>query len=246
MRSRDLDAPLDPELGASVLAAAGGARFGAVLLGSARRLDAVEEVFAYRVSADAAPQALLSCSDRQDAQERARGYAQRYYRLDPLNRGDAGQARGFVRVVRAAQIPAGDYRDTCFRRPAFADKVCFGWQRGDERLVLNFYRGPHARGEPARALAALGSLAMAALSRREPPPPAPDPLARLEARLCAAYPALSARERQIVARTLSGRSAAQIGAELAIGAASVLTYRQRAYRRCGHAGAGDFLAALLD
>ncbi|MET4729100.1 DNA-binding CsgD family transcriptional regulator [Lysobacter enzymogenes] len=249
MRSHDLDAPLDPELGASLLAAAGNAAFGALLLGAARRFDAVDEVFSYRADAGAAPVALLSCSDRDGAGERAEGYARGYYRIDPLNR-DGGESRGFVRVVRAAQIPAGDYRETCFGRPAFADKVCFGWQRGGQRLVLNFYRGPRARGQPARALATLGSLAMAALSAQAAsaaPAMAPaDPVARLEARLRRSYPTLSARERQIVARSLSGRSAQQIGAELGIGGASVLTYRQRAYRRFGYAGAQDFLAALLD
>ena len=64
-------------------------------------------------------------------------------------------------------------------------------------------------------------------------------------RLARSYPQLTDRERQIVALTLLGDSAAEIGQLLSIKPATVLTYRQRAYERYRFGRASDFLAGLL-
>ena len=64
-------------------------------------------------------------------------------------------------------------------------------------------------------------------------------------RLQRSFPQLTERERSIVALTLLGESAAEIGAALSIKPATVLTYRQRAYERYRFNRASDFLAGLL-
>mgnify|MGYP003559480811 CR=1 FL=1 len=57
--------------------------------------------------------------------------------------------------------------------------------------------------------------------------------------------ALSAREREVGARSLTGQTARQIAGELGLGAGTVLTYRQRAYAKTGSNKASDLLAAVM-
>lgn len=249
-----LSEPLDPELGQMLIEAAGTRAFAEVLLNAARQVDAVDEIYAYQIAATGALQAVLSCGDRQDISERTGEYKERFHKLDPVARahGYLGRGRGFASRVLADQIPAGGYRETCFERPGFVDKICIGWQGQERRLVLSFYRGKRSCAEPGGSLSSLGDMAMAALKHhmgltqpwghaRRPR----EPRALLEERLTRSFPTLTTRERQIVAMTLVGFSATKIAEDLGIRPATVLTYRQRAYQRMEFSRASDFLGELL-
>jgi FixJ family two-component response regulator len=74
----------------------------------------------------------------------------------------------------------------------------------------------------------------------------PKPLVeRLEQKLTHRFPQLTARERQVCARTIAGWTAERTASDLGIRTSSVLTYRQRAYRRLAFGSAHDFLEPLL-
>ena len=231
------------------------ARFASVLLGAARTLDGVVEVFAYQKRIDGQIRTLAASGDRDGIGSRTQAYAQRFHVQDPiiLARRSAAQSEGFVRRILAQDIPAGDYRALCFEQPGFADKVTFGFRRRSSFLVLSFYRSTSGERTSLRPLVALGQVAMAALSYHAgeatstrsqwSSPQEADQM--LRARLARSFPALTLREQEVVARTLLGESAAQIAARLGIKSTSVLTYRLRAYGRFGFRQASDFLAALL-
>ena len=231
------------------------ARFASVLLGAARTLDGVVEVFAYQKRIDGQIRTLAASGDRDGIGSRTQAYAQRFHVQDPiiLARRSAAQSEGFVRRILAQDIPAGDYRALCFEQPGFADKVTFGFRRRSSFLVLSFYRSTSGERTSLRPLVALGQVAMAALSYHAgeatstrsqwSSPQEADQM--LRARLARSFPALTLREQEVVARTLLGESAAQIAARLGIKSTSVLTYRLRAYGRFGFRQASDFLTALL-
>lgn len=243
-----LPEPVDPKVGAALIEAAGRDAFGDVLLEAAQRYDVVEEVFAYRIGVDGRPVVVASRSGLDRSEERAEIFARRFYRDDPARRIWAETPVGavFARRVHASQILLHDYRAICFDKPAFADKLCFGWRGGEESLFLSMYRRGAAEWQGAARLAALASVALSAIAQK-PLAPVDGGLAeRLERRLARAYPALRGRELEVCARTLAGGHADAIAAELGIARATVLTYRQRAYQRYGFSGVSEFLPGIID
>ena len=135
-----LPEPVDPNGGAALIEAAGREVFGDVLLQAAQRYDFVEEVFAYRLGADGKPQVVASSSGLDRSDERAEIFARRFYRDDPARSIWAETLVGavFARRVHASQILLHDYRAICFDKPAFADKLCFGW-RGMTGVVIGHH-----------------------------------------------------------------------------------------------------------
>lgn len=254
MGSVALREPLvDPALGYSLIEAASSPDFAAVLLGAARRFDCIEEVFAYQIDASGRVSVMLASGERRGIAERTGEYARRFHAMDPvlLARAYREKPGGFARRVRARDIPPGDYRELCYAQPGFMDKLSFGWRSPSQCLVLSFYRGLDAAPDAADPqLSALGQMAMAALHvRARSPAAAPEAQAGadevLQARLARSFPRLTERERLIVALTLLGDSAAEIGAVLSIKPATVHTYRLRAYARYRFGRASDFLGGLL-
>lgn len=245
---------VSPSLGQALIEAACTPNFANVLLGTARQFDCIDEVFAYEVNAAQGSVQLLAASgERRGIAERTGEYAKRFHASDPLLLNQlGGKAAGFSKRVRAADIPRGEYRELCFDQPGFLDKVSFGWQEPGRLIVLSFYRGLNAHGESASELWGLGQVAMAALSLHaknasavlQPAAPA-DAGQVLLSRLERSFPQLTVRERQIVAMSLLGDSAAEIGKTLSIKPATVLTYRLRAYERYRFNRASDFLSGLL-
>lgn len=242
---------LDPRLGDALIEAAGQSRFGALLLETAQRFDRVTEIFGYRLPFAGTPQPLLSCSEHDDAERRAREYVSRFYRNDPaLWARRQFASGGFAEHVNASDIPLRDYRAICFDRPRLADKLCYGWRDGGEEFVLSFYRARGGKLGDFGPLAGLANVALTALLRvgraaPERTDPAPDSVARVEDRLLAHFPALSPRERQICARTLVGLTARLIGQELGLTAGTVLTYRQRAYGKLGISSVNELLPVVM-
>jgi DNA-binding CsgD family transcriptional regulator len=245
MRSGGL---IDPDKAAELLEARDPAVFAERLLEVAHSAAGVEELFAFRVDEGAMPQSLASSSGLGDAEERTRMYARRFHRSDPAvaARVAAAPGSGFVTRVPAAAIVLGEYRKLCFDRPRFVEKICFGWRKPDHSLVVSFYQR-HDGAEPDLAqLGALAQVAITGLTRMAARPAEGAPLVEeVERRLAEAHAALSGREREVCARTLAGRTAQEIGAELGLGLGTVLTYRQRAYRKLGVSRSSDLLGTVM-
>ncbi|KRW93754.1 LuxR family transcriptional regulator [Paracoccus sp. MKU1] len=235
---------IDPDLAASLLEARDQGLFATRLLELAHSSSGVEELFAYRIDSGA-PRVLASTSGLGDVAERAGAYARRFHRSDPaaLARITAAPNSGFVCRVPAAAIELGEYRKLCFERPRFVEKICFGWRKADHAVVVTFYQR-HGDAEPDMArLGALAQLAITGLTRlSQDTPPL---LQQVRDRLAQAYPSLTAREREVCARTLTGQTARQIGEALALSVGTVLTYRQRAYQKLGMSKSNDLLAAVM-
>lgn len=228
-------------------------RFSAVLFGAARALDGVAEVFGYQIASNGRVQTLAASGDRADIGSRTDAYVHRFHIQDPilLTRAWPNDGRGFVRRIQTLDIPAGDYRELCFERPGFSDKVTLGYRRQSSLMVLSFYRRRPSERASIQPLVALGQVAMAALNYHAGTaafsvgPTIQDPGQILRERLARSFPALTARELEVVTQTLLGETASQIAAHLDIKPASVLTYRLRAYARFGYRQASDFLSSVL-
>ncbi len=238
---------LDPNVGAALIGAAGGPRFAALVLDVAHSLSGAEEVFAYRAAADGRPEPLLSSSALDGAPARAQVYAQRFYARDPARRSREalGPGRGFSERVAASEIDVSEYRAICFDRPRLVEKHCYGWRDETGALVLSFYRRHSEEEAPIGQLPSLANLVLALCVRGHSAPTAPLH-ERLEARVALRYPELPMRERQVCALTVAGKTSEQAAALLGIRPGTVLTYRQRAYRRLGFTSAQDFLETLID
>ena len=229
-----------PDRAAFLRRQAGQAGFADTLLAEARTAGAVEELFAYQLDFGAPPRLLASASLRADAPQRVNAYSRRFHRIDPL----LNAPPCHVRCITRAQIADPAYRRICYEAPRFSDKLSFAWNSGTTRRVLSFYR---TRAGDALEVAALARLAEHALLALESSHAAAtgDAIAQIEARLAERLPDLTVRERSVCARTIAGHSAKQIARALGIAPASVLTYRQRAYRRLGISSAGGLVAWCL-
>jgi LuxR family transcriptional regulator, activator of tox operons len=240
----------DPELGAALISAAKDASFAHLLLTAAQRLEAVEEVYASLIPLDGRPSQLCSSGNGCDSGECARSYARGFYQYDPALNALAGLTTrtGFSRRITAADINLRDYRRQCFERPEYTDKLSFGWRGQTHSLMVSFYRREGTGSNPLERLSGLAELALAALVRRvrDDEAIATLPLvARIEDRLCFAFPRLTLRERQVCAHTVAGHTAEQTALALGIAPVTVLTYRRRAYERLGFTQAADFIPAIM-
>jgi DNA-binding CsgD family transcriptional regulator len=235
---------IDPDLAADLLEVKDPGLFATRLLELAHSSTGVEELFAYRIG-EGPPEVLASSSGLVDFDERASAYAKRFHLSDP-----AAKARratlpgsGFFCRISSAAIGLGAYRKLCFERPQFAEKICFGWRKPDHTLVVTFYQRHEDVESNLAQLGALAQLAITGLSRLgQCQVPL---LSEVEHRLAQAHPVLTMREREVCARTLVGKTARQIGEDLCLGIGTVLTYRQRAYRKLGMNKANDLLAAVM-
>lgn len=240
----------DPEVGASLIDAAGRPEFATRLLRAARCVGDIEEVFASLIPPSGPPIALCTSGSGCDSGTCARNYARGYYRHDPMVAAFAQASRrsGFAHQVRAEDIGLREYRVQCFERPRYSDKLSFGWKGDSHAVVLSFYRRDATDDAALSKLGGLAELGLAALVRnlRHIEDVATVPLVtRLEAQLRYRFPMLTERELQVCAQTLAGLSADEAGLALGITRASVLTYRRRAYARLGYSKAAQFLDAIV-
>lgn len=239
---------IDPAKAAVLLDARDLRVFSERLLAAAQSAARVDEMFAYRVTDDGdGPEMIASSSELIDVAERADAYARRFHRSDPAvaARLNAQPDTGFMCRIPTGSIQLGAYRKLCFEQPRFTEKICFGWRFRNSSLVVTFYHRDACEPDMAQ-LGALAQIAITGLTRQLQRRGTEQPLScKIEHRLAEAYPQLTARERQICARTLCGKTAGQIGLELDLGVSTVLTYRQRAYQRLGISKANGLLKAIL-
>lgn len=239
--------PLNPEIARALLEVRAGYDFAPLLLSVARSIDVVDEVFAYRLVDGGKPESLFSSSELADSADRAIAYANHFYAHDPavLARSQVRVGTSFAQRVSASEVNWARYRDLCFDRPRFEDKLCFGWRGVTETMVISFYRKSGGSSQTMAALGGLAHFAMSAFADNHTPKPYTAPERRLEKRLELSFPALSRREREICARTILGWTADRIACSFGISRSTVLTYRQRAYQRLGFSNAGEFVPFVL-
>jgi DNA-binding CsgD family transcriptional regulator len=240
---------LDPQIGCTLLDAAGGPQLASMLLSAAHSLGGVDEVFGYRRVMGKPPEVLVTASMLDDSATRVDLYRRRFHHHDPAI-GDAhlfGSITSFARQIPASAISQAEYRAICFEKPRFLDKLSFGWRGVDGLTMISFYRRNPGDAKTLQRLSALAGFSLTALARHKQRSSSADSVAeRIEIRIARSFPALSMRERQVCSRTLAGQTAEAIGEALGIGMSTVITYRKRAYQRLGFSQASDFLAAVLD
>ena len=93
--------------GLALMEAAGTPRFAALMLSAAQAIDAVDEIFAYRVADGAAPCAIFSSSELGDFATRSISYARHFHVYDPAIRMRRAlpPGSGFATRVAATQAP---------------------------------------------------------------------------------------------------------------------------------------------
>ena len=181
--------------------------------------------------------------------EQLPAYALRYKRLDPI--GDlygAAPRVGDLAVqrVRPADIASAGFRRRFFDTPGIVERVSVIQRGKDGWCGMNVSRHAsqgHFSDSELEAIAGLARLALPMLPlarERVTGASALTPL-HLEDRFAARCPSLTHRERQVCARAAFGMSIEATALDLGIGKTSVLTLRQRAYRRLGAASSRELL-----
>ena len=259
LRSDDMEAAAGRSVWgayASVAGAVGGEQLGPTLLAAANLLAGIDEVFTFGRYARERPTPILSAGATPGLADRALLYAGRFYGFDPaaaaiITRRSSGI---IAQRVRAEQIEDHEYRVECYDKPGLSEKVAVAMRQGQDAVVLNFYRSRRRPRLGERAYVTLVRFAELALPLLRRHAQLADSAAgasssameQLQARLAASHPALTARERSVVARTMLGQTAQSIAEELGVAPTSVLTYRRRAYARLRISGPGELVAELLD
>ena len=169
----------------------------------------------------------------------AKGYA-RHFAEDTNFRlmQPGGEPGDFSTYQTRGDVAAMGYRRDCYDRPGIADRRSVVRKRPGYALALNFYRGREVGEFDERDRGVLDGLLPMLLSATERHVAfgLKGKLANAgdtEATLAIACPGLTARERQVLALALRGKTAAQIAGDLGIAETTVITHRKRAYKRIG-------------
>ena len=224
------------------------------LLEAVNELVPVEEIAGFMIEEGAALSPFGASGRRADSERRAKSYAARLYRHDPLMHELSGQhAPGMmmVRVDRASRIRNDQYRWESFDEPCFGSRVSIARTQPQGWSTINFYLADdvpsdHAIDELSRFSVGIYPACRRHLGLAEWEQHAPTGApCSIEGRLAERFPTLTPRERTICARTLSGQNSRAIAQTLGISAATVLTYRRRAYGRLGIHNASQLVQHLF-
>lgn len=172
-------------------------------------------------------------------------YARRYWQRDRITRQMLSTHRDQspVHVVRQAWngISDPEYRRACYERAQVVERLTI-YHVNEPRVFASVYRvresGPFGEDDVSR-LEIAAPLLMAALVKHlaltdgEAPARLHPPIRDVARHLLDAGYALSRREAEISAGLLVGRTQKEISEEVGLAVSSVVTYRQRAYRKLG-------------
>jgi DNA-binding CsgD family transcriptional regulator len=247
--------PLMPQIGTAafeaLIGATGMGDLGDVLLQISRAQGHVGELFAYQIEDDGCPSPIVSAGSLGSSLVRATLYAREFHPFDPLRPLLIDAVEGApIALCRfsASEIADQRYRVECFERPQLGAKLCFVQRKAQRTLVLNFYRSTGRREADCDHLAQLAQVALPILRKHAELVNSGEslaPVTRIGRRLSRAFPALTAREREVCARTIIGMTAEGIGLDLDIGVSSVITYRRRACSRFGFSSPAQFAVAMI-
>jgi len=179
-------------------------------------------------------------------------YVGRYAAHDPARRAAMATARSTSAVatcLNRQELPEPGHRDLLEESDVRDRFACFYPGRDERWTSLHAMRssgwGAISRrefGEMRDFSALFGALLALHLDQTSE---AANPLLRLRQQLQCAGPALSARERDVCALLLSGKSSPEIASGLGIGVGSVHTYRKRAYLKLGVSDMREIFMRLL-
>lgn len=170
----------------------------------------------------------------------------RFYRRDPnytllCNVAEKRQAQPgpIIETLSPARIPDAEYRQLLFERPGFASKVSIIGARDACASYINFYFS-RAHGPGVTELMHACAPLLLALSQRHRelsrPAGATDPSGP-----ASWASGLSLREIQVAELLRRGRTAKQVGRELGLSPATVVTYKNRIYKKNQVASLREFL-----
>jgi len=246
-QNSNAESTLDCDAMAILINAATEPNFGAILLNAAQRVAPIDEIYVFDTWAGTLPSLIASSSEISNQHIRAAEYAKRFYRFDSMTNLRLGTAPGRAIAARidASQIKLGEYRRTCFDQPGICAKLSYGFHASEGWIVANFYsrKGSHEWCSTELTDIAHTTLSSILGAKRR----ALKPLTSIDEwqlLLSRVAPELTRREAEVCARTIAGQNAAQIADELGISRTSVLTYRQRSYRRYGLSGSNGFRSML--
>ena len=166
-------------------------------------------------------------------------YSLSYKRLDPIGELYPAATRpGDIAVqrVRPCDIGSAEFRRRFFDEPGIVERISLVQRGANGWRGLNVARhrsdGVFADRE-LDALAGIARLALPMLPLARPSDEVAPTVtsAQLEERFARRWPTLTRRERQVCARAAMGLSVEATAIELGIAKTSVVTFRQRAYRR---------------
>ena len=208
---------------------------------------------------------VVAVGDRSRTQELpdiAEAYVRRFYRLDgtaALMRDElaaaqkAGSAapRTLLHRQRGADIAHADYRRICYEQPRVAERLAvMALYEGRRWLSVNLYRGDeHGPFDDAgvAVIEAFAPLIVHAVRLHHTGQAVHQDLSGLLlARLVRRFPALTQRDRDVVAALMQGLATDALAQRLGLTLASAQTYQKRVFRKLGVAGQRELLALLLD
>ena len=153
-------------------------------------------------------------------------------------------------TFEAEEIRHADYRKTFFERFSIRHRLSVVKRVSNGWLALNLSRRSRCfSAEEVAGVSMLSRLALPLFAQQDRLKTKTTggnfSVAEMERRLEAIGKGLTTREREVCARTIAGISAEGAGLDLGISTASVLTYRQRAYRRANVSNAMQLAALVL-
>lgn len=243
---------------AGVIGAMGDTGFAGAALASVNGALNAASWSVYRVWNDRAPVLHLSSSHgvQDTTRDCFRAYADGLYRRDrtfDAARAAARSGNALMLRLSAREFPNPAHREAIYRRHGVSERLSIAEPQLDGSvLAVNLYhhdhQGPFADGE----LENFEHLAMGLLAtvRRhialvEAATPARPSLVQLREALQRRFEAMPARELDVCARLLQGLSYDGIAADLGLSAATVKTYRRRAFERMGLHFKSELFAAFV-
>ena len=221
-----------------VLHEAGGAGFYEALSRTVRQALPIDRLYLFGGDARTGP--LIAEAEAGKPIVSSETYVARFLPADPLQAAicDAGIEDEVLRLcVTPSDITEPTYR-AMLERAAVTERLSFVRRTPQTWWCMTVARRRPAGSFVDRELDWLGGyfrLIMPLIARQPggatPMNSGADRIAELEARFGRSYPQLTRRERQVCARAVIGVSIEGAALDLGIGTASILTYRQRAYRR---------------
>ncbi|MVO17336.1 response regulator transcription factor [Parasedimentitalea huanghaiensis] len=161
-------------------------------------------------------------------------------------------ARGvgdFLTVQEADNIPLFTYRRDCYDLPGISGRVSLVRRTPAYGLSVSLYssseKGPFPKHLYSDVKAVLGYLLATterhvAFSMKGPVWQGQD----IQTRLALTYPDLTAREREVAAMAIKGRTAAETADLLNLAETTIITHRKNAYRRMNVASLRQLVATL--
>ncbi|MFB9948749.1 helix-turn-helix transcriptional regulator [Rhizobium puerariae] len=234
---------------ATLVGEVGEPAFPETFLGTLRTLAGTDFCSAFQAEEDGSLTYLFACGYHSTipgfAERASLDYAHRYWQRDRVTRQvlNGGSGHPKVQVVRQAWngIRDPEYRRDCYERAHVLERLTI-YHADEPRIFASLYRTRESGPFPLAAVERIETIApllMAVvvkhvrLQGRPQTQPLHPPVHEIAGRLLQAGYALSGREAEVSAGLLLGRTHREISEKVGLALSSIVTYRQRAYRKLG-------------